>query len=100
MARNFIYVVKPDKHLDRRQVQLGVANLAQVEILSGLSQGEIVAVNSVSPTPLRDGVLRQSGGASIMMLFRPLLLLILVGSALASAGEPTADGSAEVGQCG
>jgi HlyD family secretion protein len=56
-GKNFIYVVKPDKHLDRRQVQLGVANLTQVEILSGLSQGEIVAVNSVSPTPLRDGVL-------------------------------------------
>ena len=56
-GKNFIYVVKPDKHLDRRQVQLGVANLTQVEILSGLSQGEVVAVNSLSPTPLRDGVL-------------------------------------------
>jgi hypothetical protein len=35
---------------------LGVSNLTHVEILSGLSDGESVAVNSLSPTPLRDGV--------------------------------------------
>jgi HlyD family secretion protein len=56
-GKNFIYVIKPNNHLERREVQLGVANLTQVEILKGLSQSETVAVNSVSPTPLRDGVL-------------------------------------------
>lgn len=56
-GKNFIYVIKPDKHLERREVQLGVANLTQVEIFKGLSESEVVAVNSVSPTPLRDGVL-------------------------------------------
>lgn len=56
-GKNVIYVLKDDKHLERREVQLGVANLTHVEILKGLTDGETVAVNSVSPTPLRDGVL-------------------------------------------
>ncbi len=54
-GRNYIYVVK-DQHLQRREVQLGVANLTTVEILNGISDGDLIAVNSVSPTPLRDGV--------------------------------------------
>ena len=54
-GKNYIYVVK-DMHLQRRLVQLGVSNLTHVEILNGLSDGESVAVNSLSPTPLRDGV--------------------------------------------
>ena len=56
-GKSYIYVLKPNKHLERREVQLGVANLTHVEILQGLSDGETVAVNSVSPSPLRDGVL-------------------------------------------
>ncbi len=55
-GKNYIYVLNPDKHLQRREVQLGVANLTHVEILKGLSDRETVAVNSLSPTPLRDGV--------------------------------------------
>ena len=54
-GKNYIYVLRND-HLQRRQVQLGVANLTHVEILSGLKDGETVAITSVSPTPLRDGV--------------------------------------------
>jgi HlyD family secretion protein len=54
-GKSYIYVVK-DKHLQRRLVQLGVSNLTHVEILNGLNDGESVAVNSLSPTPLRDGV--------------------------------------------
>lgn len=54
-GKNCIYVIK-NMHLQRRLVQLGVSNLTHVEILSGLSDGESVAVNSLSPTPLRDGV--------------------------------------------
>jgi HlyD family secretion protein len=52
---NYIYVIK-NMHLERRQVQLGVSNLTHVEILKGLNDGESVAVNSLSPSPLRDGV--------------------------------------------
>jgi HlyD family secretion protein len=52
---NYIYVIK-DMHLQRRAVKLGVSNLTHVEILTGLSDGERVAVNSLSPSPLRDGV--------------------------------------------
>ncbi len=52
---NYIYVVK-DKHLQRRAVKLGVSNLTHVEIVSGLQEGETVAVNSLSPAPLTDGV--------------------------------------------
>ncbi|HEU5402863.1 MAG TPA: efflux RND transporter periplasmic adaptor subunit [Terriglobales bacterium] len=52
---DYIYVVQ-DKHLQRRAVKLGVSNLTHVEILSGLKEGETVAVNSLSPAPLTDGV--------------------------------------------
>jgi HlyD family secretion protein len=52
---NYIYVVH-DMHLQRRAVKLGVSNLTHVEILSGLKEGETVAVNSLSPAPLTDGV--------------------------------------------
>lgn len=55
-GKNYIYVVNSDNHLQRREVQLGVANLTHVEILKGLSENETVAVTSMSPTPLRDGV--------------------------------------------
>ena len=54
-GKSYIYVIK-DMHLQRRPVQLGVSNLTHVEILSGLTDGEGVAVNSLSPTPLRDGI--------------------------------------------
>jgi len=52
---DYIYVIQ-DKHLQRRAVKLGVSNLTHVEILSGLKEGETVAVNSLSPAPLTDGV--------------------------------------------
>jgi HlyD family secretion protein len=52
---DYIYVVQ-NKHLQRRAVKLGVSNLTHVEILSGLKEGETVAVNSLSPAPLTDGV--------------------------------------------
>jgi HlyD family secretion protein len=52
---SFIYVVK-DRRLERRPVKLGVSNLTHVEILNGLHEGEVVAVNSLSPSPLADGV--------------------------------------------
>ena len=54
-GKNVIYVVR-DKHLERREVSLGVSNLTHVEILNGLEDKDVVAVNSLSPTPLRNGV--------------------------------------------
>ncbi len=54
-GKNYIYVVK-DKRLERREVRLGVSNLTHVEILNGLNEGEVIAVNSLSPSPLADGV--------------------------------------------
>ncbi len=55
-GKNYIYVLNDDKHLERREAQLGVANLTHVEILKGIKENETVAVTSLSPTPLRDGV--------------------------------------------
>jgi HlyD family secretion protein len=55
-GENYIYVLNKDNHLERRKVKLGVANLTHVEVLSGLKDGETVAVSSLSPSPLRDGV--------------------------------------------
>jgi len=54
-GKNVIYVVR-DKHLERHEVKLGVSNLTHVEILNGLEDKDIVAVNSLSPTPLRNGI--------------------------------------------
>lgn len=53
---NFVYVIN-GRHLHRREVKLGVSNLTHVEILNGINDGDTIAVNSVSPSPLRDGVL-------------------------------------------
>jgi HlyD family secretion protein len=54
-AHNFVYVLKGN-HLQRRDVKLGISNLTRVEILSGISETDIVAVQSFSPSPMSDGV--------------------------------------------
>ena len=45
-----------DGHLRRREVKLGISNLTRVEILSGISEGDLIAVQSFSPSPMSDGV--------------------------------------------
>jgi HlyD family secretion protein len=55
-SHNYLYVVR-DSHLERREIKLGISNLTRVEILSGLNEGDTVAVQSVSPTPMSDGIM-------------------------------------------
>lgn len=50
-SHNYVYVVQ-DGRLQRRDVKLGISNLTRVEILSGLSEKDVVAVQSLSPTPM------------------------------------------------
>ncbi len=53
--RNIVYVVE-DGRLVGRPVQTGVANLTRIEITKGLSENDTVALASLSPSPLSNGV--------------------------------------------
>jgi len=53
---NYVYVMKR-MHLYRREVKLGISNLTRVEVLSGLTLDDEVAVRSFSPSPMADGIL-------------------------------------------
>jgi hypothetical protein len=37
-------------------VKLGISNLTRVEILSGISESDLIAVQSFSPSPMAEGV--------------------------------------------
>jgi HlyD family secretion protein len=54
-GRNYVYVLH-DGHLHLQDVQLGISNLTRVEIVGGISDRDIVAVQSFSPSPMSDGV--------------------------------------------
>jgi HlyD family secretion protein len=54
-GHNYVYVLS-DGHLHRRDVKLGISNLTRVEILSGITGDDIIAVQSYSPSPKADGV--------------------------------------------
>ncbi len=54
-GHSYVYVLQGD-HLHRRDLTLGISNLTRVEILSGISDGDVVALQSYSPTPMSDGV--------------------------------------------
>jgi HlyD family secretion protein len=54
-GHNFLYVLKNNR-LERREVKLGISNLTRVEILSGISENDIIGVQSYSPSPMSDGV--------------------------------------------
>lgn len=54
-GRSYVYVLQGD-HLHRRDLKLGISNLTRVEILSGISDGDLIALQSYSPTPMSDGV--------------------------------------------
>lgn len=51
----YVYRVKGDK-LERTNVSVGNLNLTQVEILSGLKEGDVVALGSTNGQPIGDGV--------------------------------------------
>lgn len=54
-SHNYVYVVQ-DGRLQRRDVKLGISNLTRVEILAGLSEKDVIAVQSYSPSPMAQGV--------------------------------------------
>jgi HlyD family secretion protein len=54
-GHNYVYLLK-DGHLHRQEVKLGISNLTRVEILSGVSEGDTIAVQSFSPSPMSEGV--------------------------------------------
>jgi HlyD family secretion protein len=54
-GHNYVYLLL-DGHLRRRDVKLGISNLTRVEIISGISGDETIAVQSYSPSPMADGV--------------------------------------------
>jgi hypothetical protein len=53
--KKFVYIVK-DSHLQKREIKTGVANLTRIEVTEGLQQNETVALASLSPSPMTDGV--------------------------------------------
>jgi HlyD family secretion protein len=54
-GRNYVYVLQ-DNHLRRRDIKLGISNLTRVEIVNGISESDLIGVQSYSPLPLSDGV--------------------------------------------
>lgn len=54
-GHNYIYVLKGN-HLRRQEVKLGISNLTRVEILNGISENDVIGVQSFSPSPMSDGV--------------------------------------------
>jgi HlyD family secretion protein len=51
------YVLKVDGHeLKRRDVQTSLANLTQIEVKSGLSARDIIAINSINGKPIGEGI--------------------------------------------
>lgn len=54
-GKTVLFVVKDD-HLVRTEVQTGVANLTQVEIVKGIKDNDVIATQSVSPTGMSDGI--------------------------------------------
>jgi HlyD family secretion protein len=54
-AQNYVYRIVGGK-LSRTAVQLGVVNLTRVEIVSGLNDGDVVALGATSNTDLSNGL--------------------------------------------
>ncbi len=55
-GRKYVYIVR-DNRLVRREVTTGVSDLTSIEIAEGLNANETIAVSSLSPTPLTDGIM-------------------------------------------
>lgn len=51
----FVLVVRGDR-LRRASVETGIASLTRVEVTSGVSEGERIAINALSGEPLKDGM--------------------------------------------
>jgi HlyD family secretion protein len=53
-AQPYVYLVEDD-HLKRQDVQISLQNLTRVEIISGLQENAVVALNAEESKPLTDG---------------------------------------------
>ena len=54
-GRNYVFVLR-DHHLHLQDVQVGISNLTRVEVRSGISDQDTIAVQSYSPLPMTDGI--------------------------------------------
>lgn len=54
-GKSFVYQLADDK-LQRRDVQVSIANLTQVEVTGGIAEGASVVLGSTNSKPLRNGV--------------------------------------------
>lgn len=54
-GRNYVFVLR-DHHLHLQDVQVGISNLTRVEVRSGISDQDTIAVQSFSPSPMTDGI--------------------------------------------
>ena len=54
-GRNYVYLLKNGR-LHRQEVKLGISNLTRVEVVSGVFEGDVIGVQSFSPSPMADGV--------------------------------------------
>ena len=55
-GRNYVFILR-DHHLHLQDVQIGISNLTRVEVRSGISDADTIAVQSFSPSPMTDGVM-------------------------------------------
>ena len=46
--KKYIFIVNADKKLEQREVKLGLRNDSDVEIVGGLNDGEMIAVDNLS----------------------------------------------------
>lgn len=54
-GKDYVYIVSNDK-LTRNSVHVGAINLTQVQVLSGLEEGQKVALGTTNGQPITDGV--------------------------------------------
>ncbi|HEU0009013.1 MAG TPA: efflux RND transporter periplasmic adaptor subunit [Verrucomicrobiae bacterium] len=54
-GRNYVFVLR-DGHLHLQDIQLGISNLTRVEVRGGISEKDMIAVQSYSPSPMTDGI--------------------------------------------
>jgi HlyD family secretion protein len=54
-GRKYVFVLR-DRHLQVQDVEVGISNLTRVEVRSGISDQDTIAVQSFSPLPLTDGI--------------------------------------------
>ena len=54
-GRNYVFTLR-DGHLHLQVVEVGISNLTRVEVRGGISDEDMIAVQSFSPSPMTDGI--------------------------------------------